>query len=486
MSFLLHTLRARYLASAVLICCAAAAPARAAAAALTLSDAVRFALLHSPSVAQQRSAVAQADLAYVKQRSSGLPNVNGSLQNVAQKSSNLQGAYAVVGLSQENVFSQNTAQIGTNYTLYTGGLSHLQTLAAREQFEQARATLRKTKNQIANDVTNAFYAIATNDEAVRLDRADLDYQRVLVEVAKAKENAGVAAGVDVLQAKASEEKSRSALVAAQAAAVDARESLAQTIGAPLRTAFAVPERIVQPPLPTQTLNRLIAIAQANRPEVASAQAALRVAQDNRRTLNIDLFPQVQLSGSFGNQFSPTAVVFGQQQIDRQFATQNAYNAAHGLPLVPLADKPVLPRGSPGFWQIQAVTTFSLPLVDYGVRHATRLDDDKQIAAAQVALDSAKSQVALDVRQDYRQAQTALAQIRYAREESRYGVESARIAKLQYQSGIVALTSVLEAEQTALSAQIDLFNARVGYVDAIVKLRVALGIYDAQSAVADLR
>ncbi|MHB8230535.1 MAG: TolC family protein, partial [Vulcanimicrobiaceae bacterium] len=113
-------------------------------------------------------------------------------------------------------------------------------------------------------------------------------------------------------------------------------------------------------------------------------------------------------------------------------------------------------------------------------------DDKQVAAAQVALDSAKSQVALDVRQDYRQAQTALAQIRYAREEARYGVESARIAKLQYQSGIVALTSVLEAEQTARSAQIDLFNARVGYVDAIVKLRVALGIYDAQSAVADLR
>jgi outer membrane protein TolC len=37
----------------------------------------------------------------------------------------------------------------------------------------------------------------------------------------------------------------------------------------------------------------------------------------------------------------------------------------------------------------------------------------------------------------------------------------------------------------VQAQTDLINARVAYVDAIVALRVAIGTYDARSAVADL-
>lgn len=457
----------------------------AGAAGLSLRQAVSYALGHSPGVAQQRAAVAQARDAYLKARAQGLPTVNGSIQNVAQKSSNLQGAYAVIGLSQESVFSQNTAQIGTNYTLYTGGLRHLQTLAARRQFEQSRAELRKTQDQTAASVTDGFYAIAADDDAVRLDRADLQYQTVLVRIAKAKERAGVAAGVDVLSARAAQERSRSALAKALAQAQNARESLAQSIGAPLETAFAVPQRVVQPPLPGQHLDELIALAQAHRPEVAAAQAALDAAELNRRTLNRDLFPQVQFGASFGNQFSPTSAVFEQRQIDQQFAAQNAFNIAHGLAPIPLSQKPVVPRGNPGFWQIQAVSTFTLPFYDAGARRADKANDDAQIAGARSALAAAESQVALDVRSAYRDAQAALAQITYAQDETSYATEAARIARLQYESGIKALPDVLAAQQQSLSAQTDLFNARVAYVDAVVKLRVALGIFDAPGAVADL-
>jgi outer membrane protein len=125
------------------------------------------------------------------------------------------------------------------------------------------------------------------------------------------------------------------------------------------------------------------------------------------------------------------------------------------------------------------------LWDYGARRSERQNDDAQVAAAQNGVDTANEQVALDVRQAYRAAQTAKAQLQYAGGEVRAAVESARVARLQYENGLIAISDVLQAQEAALSSQIDLYNARVAYVEAVIKLRVALGIYDAPGAVAGL-
>jgi len=185
------------------------------------------------------------------------------------------------------------------------------------------------------------------------------------------------------------------------------------------------------------------------------------AELTRKGFDRELFPSTQITAGFGNQFSPTNAVF--------FHTIN----------------PNITRGSPGFWQIEAVSTFTLPLLDYGQRHTERANDDAALESARVTLDSTQGQATLDIHQSYRAAQTANAQLGYARDESRLGVEAARIAQLQYQNGLIALSDVSQAEQTSVTAQGDLIDAEVAYVNAVVKLRTSLGIYDAQSAVADL-
>jgi outer membrane protein TolC len=429
------------------------------AAALTLAGAVQFALSHSPTIAKQAAVVSQTQAAYVKARSQTFPGLTGQLANQMQKSANYTGAYSVIGASQANVFSQNTASLGTSYT-FDGGLSHYLSLSARQQYEQAQADLRRTQQQIANSVANAYFALAAKNEVVRLDEGDLRYQRTLVSVAKAKERAGVAAGVDVLSAQAAEEKSRYTLASAQADAANASESLAQIIGAPLETAFDVPEHIAQPALPGQPLQTLIAVAQATRPDVASAQDAVAIAQTNRRSADTDLLPQIQTFASIGNQFSPTLAV--QQS---QFGP--------------------VPRGNLGFWNIGVNTTISLPFVDWGARRANHRNLNEQIAAAQVNLGAVKTQAEMDVRHSYRAAQTALAQLASANEEARYASEAARIAQLQYAHGVIGLVDVQQREQNALSAQVDRYDARVAYVNAIVNLRVAMGVRTPQEAVADL-
>jgi len=175
-----------------------AAPASAGAAGLNLAAAVRYAMEHSPQVIKQQAVVAQMHEQYVKLHSTSLPNLTGQLQNYAQKSNNLQGNFAIAGLSQQGTFSQNTAQIGSNYTFDTGFLSTLQAYAAKAQEAGAQADLRQTRDQLANSVAADFYDIATKDETARLAASDVQYQHVLLTVAQAKEHAGVAAGVDVL------------------------------------------------------------------------------------------------------------------------------------------------------------------------------------------------------------------------------------------------------------------------------------------------
>lgn len=429
------------------------------AAALTLAGAVQFALSHSPTIAKETAVVSQMQSAYVKARSQTLPGVTGQLQNQMSKSANYSGQYSVIGASQASVFSQNAASLGTSYT-FNGGLSHYLSLSAKQQYEQAQADLRRVRQQVTDDVANAYFTLASKNEAVRLDEGDLRYQRTLVNVAKAKEHAGVAAGVDVLSAQAAEEKSRYLLASAGADAQNAAESLAQLIGAPLDTAFSVPAQIAQPGLPPQALGALIALAQEHRPDIASARDAVLIAQTNRRAADTDLYPQIQAYASLGNQFSPTQAV-----IESRFG--------------PVA------RGSAGYWNIGASTTISLPFVDWGARRANHRNLNEQIAAAQANLDAVRSQAEIEVRQSYRGAQTALTQLSSAQDETRYATEAARVAQLQYEHGLITLVDVQQRQQNALSAQVDLYNARVAYVNALVKLRVALGLETPEQAVADL-
>ncbi len=429
------------------------------AAALTLAQAIDYAMGHSGTVAQQRALVSQAQSQYVKQRAQTLPGVTGQLQNQMQKSENY-SSYSIIGVPQASVFSQNSASLGTTYT-FNGGLAFFQELLAKQQLDQAKANLAQAQEQVTDTVSDAFFNLANKREAVRVDEGNLKYQQVLLQVAQAKEREGMAAGVDVLSALAAQESGRYTLEAAEADSENARESLAQDVGAPLETQFNVPQTVPQPALPSQPLDKLIEVAKSNRPEVASAFDSVQIARTNRRSADTDILPQIQTFAQIGNQFSPT--------LPGQLAAQGVF----------------VPRGTPGYWLLGVTSTISLPILDWGTRAANHRNLNDQIAAAQITLNSTRGQVELDVRQQYRAAQTALAQLASAQDENRYALEAARVAELQYEHGIITLVDVQQRQQSALSAQTDLYTARAAYADAIVKLRVALGIYDPHSAVADI-
>jgi outer membrane protein TolC len=74
---------------------------------------------------------------------------------------------------------------------------------------------------------------------------------------------------------------------------------------------------------------------------------------------------------------------------------------------------------------------------------------------------------------------------YERKALDLGAEAARIAQLQYRNGLISLTDTKAAQATSLQAQAELFSAQIVYINAVVRLRSALGTFDPVAIVADL-
>jgi len=436
-----------------------ALPAQAAAP-LDLHAAVRYALDHDPAVLKRRATVAQNEATYAKDHAAEFPSLAASLQNQLFKSNPAYpGAFAQYGLTTSPVFSQNTAQIGASWNIYNGSLAQIQTQEAKRQVEASRDDLQRSQQQLAADVAAAWYNVVQQRVAVRLTEGDRAYQAELLAAAQAQERVGRVAGVDVLRAQVNALRSQAAYTSAVAGAENARESFAQRIGAPASMQFAFPVALAEPPLPRTPVDALIARALVGRSDIASERAQVAVAHLADEAIESDRLPQLQLSGSFGNSEIPTT-----QTTSAQFIP--------GIGLVPGIS---VVRN--GFWQVGATETFTVPLIEYGARRAAHRAARAQLDAAEAALASGEGAVALEVRQDYRAVETARANLATSSEADLLGAESGRIAQLQYRNGLISLTDATAAEQSALSAANDLVTARVAYLNALVRLRAAVGVAD---------
>ena len=236
------------------------------------------------------------------------------------------------------------------------------------------------------------------------------------------------AGVDVLRAEVGVEQTQVALLNAQSDRETARESLAQAIGAALDTNFAVPSALPEPPLPG------VSVARSSRSPSKIARRSPRRRPTSRsrssrvRRIDTDLLPQVNVFAAFGNQTSPTGFVDQQNQItqlNQECARYPNQIECIGYPFANVV------RGTPGFWDIGATSTLSLPIVDYGTRAAAHRSANKAVDSAQLALDSAKTEAEADVTESLRSAQTAREALVLSAPSRRSGTEAARIAQLQY-------------------------------------------------------
>ncbi len=451
--------------------------------------AVRYALSHAPAIVAQEAAVSQLVATFTKTRAGEYPSFTGQLQNQILKSANTEGSFAQYGVQPVGNFSQNTAQLSANYNVYNFTVQ-LTAQEQRRQVDAAKQNLRQQQEQTTTSVSQSFYNLVALHEVVIVDEGDLRFQQALLDAARASEKVGRVAGVDVLRAQVAVTRSLSNLVQARVDEANARESLAVQIGAPIDCAFDLPEVVPEPALPPGSAEQFTAIAEQHRPEILGAAYNLDAARLVPAQVDSDLHPTFQLGGAFGSQVSPTSFVQEQEQID---AANQAAIASYeldqslfpGVIFPPPVLQPNVNRNRPGFWQLSLVSTFQIPLYDYGTRATAHQAANAQIESERVALLNAYASVDADVHSALRSSQADQEKLTLAKESAQLATESARISALQYKNGLISFTDITQTQQTALSADYDLVAAQVAYVVSIVKLRVSLGPADPLSA-ADLR
>ena len=129
---------------------------------LTLQQTVAYALTHNPSIAAKQAALAQAESTYTRQRATELPPVVASLQNVLEKQNNYGGTLAQYGVAPIPKFSLNTAQIGTQWTLYNGSLNQISRSRTIVKSKLRAPICGRRRRRPLPEVVAMFFAIANS------------------------------------------------------------------------------------------------------------------------------------------------------------------------------------------------------------------------------------------------------------------------------------------------------------------------------------
>jgi outer membrane protein TolC len=438
---------------------AAAVSVTPTAAPMTLDQAVAFAMSRNASVLAAQATYAAAGAQVAADRAAGLPGVNGQAQSLMNRqSTNNAGQFAQFGLSPSPNFSQTTTQLQANQNVFD--LST--TLRARDSqraYDAAHHDLRLAQEQAKLDVETAFYGLAESDQLVALAHADTAYQQSLVGIAQVNYNTGKVAGIDVLKAQIGLTSSQEHGASTEADAIDARENLAQLIGAPASQTFVLPDVIPAPAPPPGDQPALEALALRNRPDVLSAFDTYSEALVERSLVDAQDRPVINLSGGWGNQVSPTndALVLAQ-----------CNNPGRPLGLPPCG------LGPSHFYNISLTSTWTLPLLDWGTRHAARSSAAVAADAKLAAFDAAKQQALIDVDQAVRRLGVDRQNLTLAIENDKLAKRSADVSQVQYRTGVISQIDVTAAEQTYLQTAKELLDAQVGYVLSVEKLKLSIG------------
>jgi outer membrane protein len=421
---------------------------------MTLAQAIDFASKHNQQVLAARAQWVEAGATLARERSSQLPNVQAVAANTLdRRTAGSLGSFAQLGIPLQPNFSQNTAQVQGNQSVFNLQ-NQLLANQARHSYDEASQNYRLVKEQTVINVETAYYGYVQNVQLVALAQSDFAYQQTLYTIADANYRSGRVAGIDRLKAQVQRTSSQETLASATADAEDARENLAQTIGADAAQQFAVPSAIPVPQAPTQDQKALTAIAIVHRPEVAIAKDALSNAVLANGLVDAPNRPTVALSGAVGNQSQPTQI------------------AGNLLPS-PVGCK--APYCNPThFYTIQLNSQLSLPLLDWGTVHSAHNGARATIDSQTAVFEAAKQQAVIDVDQALRRLKVDEQNLALATQNADVAKQAAQISQVQYKVGLGSQIDVTSTEQTYLQAAKQLLSAQISYALASDKLRLATG------------
>ena len=460
--------------SAIVICgLAVAIPAAAQAPQLSLSDAVKEALVKNERVVNQADAIAQADLGLRLARNTFkpkvTPNIFGSLGrddissqtyrvDVSQKLVTGTELRASVG-TQSQLIPGQTPESTADVLFYNADttLSVSQPLlrgfgrsvarrgltAAELRRQDASWSQSMSEQQVAVDVAAAYYRVVSQQAFVDVARQSLLRARRLRDASEAKLDAGLVSQLDALRSQQLVSQAETQLFDAQSAVEDARDQLSFLMGRRDSTPFTVDAVVPRTNTEPIDVTSATSIALANRLDLKSRIASSQDAENQIRFTKNQLLPQVDVN------FALTR---------RETAT--GFKDSFGLDGFTFAT----------FFTIAMPVDRTTQQVEY---QSALIDRERR----RREVDTLERQIADSVKQVVRERERLIRNAAAAENSVELSRREVEVAQLRYENGLSNNLDVVTAEAGLLQAESRRIQALADSAVANLRLRAVLGIFN---------
>ncbi|MBW4048524.1 MAG: efflux transporter outer membrane subunit [Proteobacteria bacterium] len=397
---------------------------------------VARALDNSPTLAAAEATLRQARQTYEAQAGSTLyPTLNGKL---GASRSEINAASLGQRSSQQTIYNLYNAGVAVNYNLdlFGGNRRALEALAAQADYQSFQ--LAGARLTLAGNVVTTAFGQAQVASQLQATQAILKAQQAQLDIARKRFELGAAARADVLTLQTQTEQTRATLPALRNKLEQADHLLAVLIGqAPGATDiphFALADFTLPRQLPVVIPSELV----RQRPDIQASTALLHAATAQYGVAISNLYPQINLSASFGTQALTTGALFGPGSMVWNLAGQLAqplFNA--GLKSGASAAQASLQAAGANYQQtvLQALRNVADAL--------RQLENDSQALQAQAAADLAAQ-------------------------------ESLKLVEQQYHLGAASYLQLLTAQQQAQQTRISLIAAQAARLADSAALYQAMG------------
>lgn len=393
-------------------------------ASLTLNDAIKTALAHSPAVSGPEADVDAANAAIRSAEAMKRPAISGTLYGTTGDSMDI--VTSSPGVSPQNLMIAPQKAFGdANATLMiplsTGGRLNARAESARESASAATGTANAARLAVTQAVIAAYAKALLQRELVAVVQSRVTSQSEQARIVSQKVDTGALAPVDLLRVQAEVADAQGALATAESDAAMADADLKEALGISQASQLTLTENLDTLLSDDQALPKsqddAVTQAVAARPEIEAAAASVAAAKSSIKDAKGAYSPQVyglamadasSASGStragytIGLSASLPLYDAGQRRSDVQTAEARVHRAEADALAVRLS----IERQAAGAWLSVTAATVRLTAAQSGVEAAQKGDE---LAAMRYTAGKSTLAERLDTQTALVRAQGALAQ-----------------------------------------------------------------------------
>ncbi len=328
-------------------------------------------------------------------------------------------------------------QLQLIYPLYTGGRIDGSVQLAKHGQAAVDHAATAVRQQLAVDVTAAYFGVLQTRNLADVAAQGVDDLAAHLRNVQNHYDAGTVALSDVLQTEVRLANARNNLIKARNAHQLARYKFNKIVGLPLQNTADLTDDLDHQPY-RQSVDECIAVALANRPEMAQARLRVAMAEDKRKIAHAGQLPTVAL-----------------------VATETRQDT--------------MPSSSKNSTAWMVGVTLQLNIFDNGLVKTEIKQAESEIAAAREQLRQVEDKITLEVCQAYLNVQEALGRIDNNRVAVKQSEVDYELAQEKYENGIGTNLDVMDAELAKTQAKINYIQALYDYRISRAQLDKAMGV-----------